>query len=543
MVSRIGQAKQQRPRFALWLKIAIPFILFAAISIFVVGQLSLEQSIEQTKAASQQKLLNVVTLAACALPGDEHHMALGSSDSAKVCFDRQVALLRRFRGKLDQIDDFPEQWYTLLRNHGDTTTFGLMTHEHPFVGDTTIFRDTAARTVFEKVWEDQVPRVTDIYRSDNGRWISALAAVTDSKDQSVAILQVDLHYERYLGIIEGLQAQAHWLQAAGILFAGLLGVALGQIISRPIRRVSRAATKIAESGFEGAVEEPTALKMFPDETSTLIHNFNSMSAELEETVKSLRRANRRLESVDQAKSVYLQFVAHELRTPLNGLGMIKVLPELQELNEDALEFVDDAGKSVDRLREFASAAERYITALTHEHDLSETYELNAALEFAIVELGPYAQKCGVRIDSRFCEERLYVSIPYNVLQQLLHQILHNAIKFSADNERVEVELYRDGKTAECFIRDWGAGFKPEHAERISEPFFVADILHHSQGSGVNLAMAKVYAEHYNGKLKAHSDGPGQGSVFHICLNLAAEQDVLAARAGSEIGEDQVLAVG
>lgn len=522
MKSRIPVGELQRPRFSLWLKIAIPSTIFAAISIYAISQISLGQSIHQTKMASQQKLLNVVTMAACALSGDDHNIAMSRSDSSQQYFDAQVALLRRFRSKLDQIDEFPEHWYTLLRNHGDTTVFGLMTHETAFTGDTTIFRSKEARAVFENVWRDQVPRFTDIYMSDNGRWISALAAVTDSHDETVAILQVDLLYERYLTLVEELQSENNWLMIAGILFAGLLGVLLGQLIAGPVRRVSEGATTIAEGDFRGAVEEPRSLRWFPDETSSLIHNFNSMSGKLEQTLKSLRRANRRLESVDNAKSVFLHFVAHELRTPLNGLGTIKLLPELQEFDADTLEFLEDAGKSVDRLRAFTAAAERYIVALTHECDDSEVYVLNEVVEGVVTELTPFADRNGVRIDVTIPPEPLPVAMPFDVLTELVQQVVHNAIKFGNTGDHIEIELIRDGKVVDMYIRDWGKGFAAEHADRICEPFFVADILHHSRGSGVNLAMAKVYAEHYNGKLKAHSDGPGRGSIFQICLNLASE---------------------
>ncbi len=509
----------------LWIKIAIPTALVSGLSVFVVIQISLNKSIEQIKSATQQKLLNVVTLAACAISGDEHRLALEDGPDSQRLYAEITDRLRDFRRKLNSTDAFPEHWYTLLQNHGDTSTFGLMTHPQSFTGDTTIFRDARTRSIFEDVWRDHVPRYTDLYMSDNGMWISGLAAITDSNDSTVAVLEIDWNFEDYEQSVAELRREAHGLQLIGVLAAGLLGSLLGLLIARPVRNVSEAVMRIARNRFRGQVTVPAVLQSIPDETTVLIANFNQMAVKLDETLQHLRQANTRLETVDKAKTVFLQFVAHELRTPLTGLDTLRYIAQLQELEPETEEALRDANISAERLRSFALAAERYIRALTHSPE-DELHYIDQIVEHLVADLQPLAEQEGLKLEVEFSERNVPVRIAMAALEQILTPLVRNAIKFGRDGKRVRVEFHREGQEAVCSVRDWGAGFQSKFRERIFEPFFVEDIDHHSSSSGVNLAIAKVMAQHYDGSLQAVSKGPGSGAEFILRLPIVIVEDRL-----------------
>jgi signal transduction histidine kinase len=506
------------------IKIGASTAIIAWISIEIVVRLVLMQSLNDTREALQQTLCNMTGVAARALNGDDHELACSGLPGADSAFQR----LRTQMQELRKASSFKEQWYTFLPSATDTVRFGVMTHSQPFSGEPHILGDTSVLRVYRAALYQKQAGVTGIYTDDKGTWISGFAPILNSKGQTVAVLELDHTYSEYLAHERAIRSDLVPVRLVGFFIGGVLGMLMGWLVAKPVEMVSEAVNNIAGNDFQGNVEMPVSLRIFPDETATLIRNVNKMSAKLEDTVESLRRANERLQSLDHAKSVFLSFVAHELRTPLTPLYMLRtsaaggMMSDSGTLTPEFREALNHASLSVERLRSLSLAAEQYVAALTHTPQISEQWSLTELVPMLVEDFVASLEHTAISFEyiPPVNNEALVVSIPYKVLFIILAELFDNAAKFGASGERVVVRLWREGERAYCSVQDFGSGFDQHLQSRLFEPFFVGDIHHHRQGAGVNLATARVYAQHYHGDISATSLGKEKGCTFTAMFQLA-----------------------
>jgi signal transduction histidine kinase len=119
--------------------------------------------------------------------------------------------------------------------------------------------------------------------------------------------------------------------------------------------------------------------------------------------------------------------------------------------------------------------------------------------------------------------------------RLLGILLENAVRFSPERTPLSVRIHSEDGSVVLSLRDAGSGFSPEVAEEIFEPFAVGDVLHHSKGSGLSLALARAIAEAHFGTLVAESPGRGRGATFTLTLpgaeKVVAREDSVPAVSG------------
>lgn len=497
-------------------KITIPIVLITLAMSEIVIRVFLNAQILDTRSEIQQRLKETAIFAANAVSSAEHNDAvLSENDSIKFRTHQQIK--KKWNTLRNQIG-FIEDWYTLIPQSGTKAIFGVMSHQNSFTGDQHYFRDSNAFKTFKKCLQTQKAQFTDIYSDDNGTWISGFAPIVDENGKSIAIVEVDLTYSQYLTHENELYQFAWYIRIISIIVSILFAHILASVIAKPIQSLSEASKQIASNNFEGSVKIPFALHKFPDELTVLIKNFNSMSSKLNLTLTELKDAKSRLENLDYAKSVFLQFIAHELRTPLNGLNNLSLIPQLQELTPDTVEVLDAASQSANRLRNFALAAEQYINALNHSPQQAEIpYDLSELLPTIIEEQKLRESETDKVFTSHIRCAECILSIPHHIVEQILSIIFDNAFKFS--KTKVECTFITLGDKVCISISNDGTGFNPEFSSKIFEPFFITDILHHSHGSGVNLATVKVMVEHYNGAIIALSNGENTGATIMIDLPI------------------------
>jgi signal transduction histidine kinase len=139
--------------------------------------------------------------------------------------------------------------------------------------------------------------------------------------------------------------------------------------------------------------------------------------------------------------------------------------------------------------------------------------------------------------------RLRVGIPAGLrvetdrvrLEQVLVNLLANAVKFTDAGGEVVVEAERDGEGVVLRVRDTGEGIAPDQLERIFEPFYQAGGLggratdrraRRGRGTGLGLAICRQIVQLHGGRIWAESGGPGTGATFVVRLP--------AAPAGSQV---------
>ena len=230
------------------------------------------------------------------------------------------------------------------------------------------------------------------------------------------------------------------------------------------------------------------------------------------------------EAANRARDEFLAVVSHELRTPLNGVfGWARMLQSAD---------MDEASRqrAVAAIVRGASAQVRLIDDLL---DISRMVTGNLRLEFKLVDVRdvveaaletvrPAAAAKGIEIDTQVEPAAVTVLGAADRLQQVLWNLLINAVKFTPRHGGVRVAVHRADADAVVTVSDSGEGIAAEMLPHVFERFRQEDSssTRAHTGLGLGLALVRHVVEAHGGSVTAHSRGKGQGATFVLRLPLA-----------------------
>jgi PAS domain S-box-containing protein len=237
-----------------------------------------------------------------------------------------------------------------------------------------------------------------------------------------------------------------------------------------------------------------------------------------------RRARGDAEAASRAKDDLLSIVSHELRTPLSSiLGWVAVLRK-GKLDPDgvrrALDTIERSGRVQGELIDDLLDVSRVVSG-SMKLEL-ERIDLRVPCEAALDALRPDALAKGVTIEAQLDEPAIVIGDAIR-LQQVVSNLVANAVKFSAEGGRVAVSLASRDDVAELVVRDDGVGIEPDFLPFAFEPFRQAEDVRKRKcgGLGLGLTIVKNLVEQQGGTVAAASPGRDRGSVFSITLPLAS----------------------
>jgi two-component system CheB/CheR fusion protein len=226
-------------------------------------------------------------------------------------------------------------------------------------------------------------------------------------------------------------------------------------------------------------------------------------------------------ATSRLKDEFIATVSHELRGPLNAMaGWVHVLgsgsmdPSTMSRGLAALE---RAVKAQTRLIEDLLDMSRIISGkLRLAHRFIDFAEVTRA---AIETAGPAAEAKSIRLELASAGEPYFVLGDPDRLQQVVWNLVSNAVKFTPREGRVQVQLLRQGTNTELRVTDNGQGISPEFLPHIFEPFRQADSspARSHQGLGLGLAISRHLVESHGGVIRAHSEGVGRGTSITVLL--------------------------
>jgi PAS domain S-box-containing protein len=232
------------------------------------------------------------------------------------------------------------------------------------------------------------------------------------------------------------------------------------------------------------------------------------------------------QQANATKDRFLAVLSHELRSPLNTiLGWSQILSARMDLEED----VRSAVAVIERN---ARAQARLINELL---DISRIISKKLHLELEVIDFRPIVEAVAaaarvelggrsLRIDCRVAPREVYVCGDATRLQQVVTNLVHNAVKFTPDGGSVEVSLGVRANEAELVVTDTGSGIDPAHVSRIFDIFHQensgAGGTRRAGGLGLGLSIAKQLVEVHEGSIAAESAGLGFGATFTVRLPLA-----------------------
>ena len=248
-----------------------------------------------------------------------------------------------------------------------------------------------------------------------------------------------------------------------------------------------------------------------------------IEAEREALLVREKALRQQAEKASRLKDEFLATVSHELRTPLNsilGWGQILNTGKLdEEERRTALETIYRNARSQSQLIDDLLDTSRLITGNLHLN-LSPTAVV-PTIQTAIDVVRPAAEAKSISIDTRFTSDIDTITCDTQRLQQMVWNLLTNAVKFTPDNGSVEISYERMDNSVCITVSDTGNGIEPEFLPLVFDRFRQADSsstrTHH--GLGLGLAIVRHLAELHGGNVSVKSDGPGKGSVFSIVLPI------------------------
>jgi signal transduction histidine kinase/ActR/RegA family two-component response regulator len=399
-----------------------------------------------------------------------------------------------------------------------------------------VFRDPA----------DQCPAVpTSGFSATASRLVLAEQLVRGNNSGARVLIAVDRAAERARLRAE-LVAIASII-AAGMALSFLLSNQLQRLIAAPIARLADTARSIS-SGGDYSIR--AAVRPTHDEIGVMVQSFNAMLDEIQASHLERTEALQREQEANRLKDEFLATLSHELRTPLNAIVGWVHLARRGELPPDQMTH------ALERIDRNAHAQARLVQDLL---DVSRIASGKLLLEPREMDLATVVANaidaCQPAADGRRVALRWEGHGPFPTmgdpdrLQQVVWNLLTNAIRFTPALGLVTVVLRRDGDMDTLEVRDTGAGIDPQFLPYIFEPFRQADAASTRThgGLGIGLTVVRRLTEMHGGTVQAASGGKGQGAVFTVTLPVRRAVRAFGAataphRSASSLSKATVLVV-
>ncbi|WP_457554086.1 sensor histidine kinase [Desulfobacula sp.] len=284
-----------------------------------------------------------------------------------------------------------------------------------------------------------------------------------------------------------------------IVFSALSGWLLVRKAMSGVTSITRTAQNITGSSLEARVPR-TGNK---DELDHLASTFNAMLDRIEALVKSIREMS--------------DNIAHDLKTPI---ARIRGFAELSLTNEENLDdyraMASNTIEESDRLLDMINTMLVISKAEAGEEDfIFKQTNLSLMIQSACELFAPLAEDKNIRFDHTI-EEQIFLVADMKMLQRAFSNLLDNAIKYTSENGKVSVIVFKESDLITIKIEDTGIGIAPEHLEKIFQRFYRAESSRTSAGTGLGLSLARTIIHQHHGQVLVTSY-PGKGSVFVMTL--------------------------
>jgi two-component system, OmpR family, sensor histidine kinase BaeS len=321
-------------------------------------------------------------------------------------------------------------------------------------------------------------------------------------------MEQNLYANFRAGVVEALS----WSAAAAFLAAVVLSWFVSRMVVTPIQAMMSASQRIAEGHYQERVQVPGNVRQgVLDELALLALSFNQMASQLDKT-EIMRRQ-------------MIGDVAHELRTPLTIIKgtmealMDGVLPASAETYQQVHQEADRLQRLVADLQELSKVEGGAI-------DLNvQSLSVHSVVEKVISRFQQPYQAKSVALEMNAESETLSVLADEDRLQQILTNLLSNALLYTPSGGSVTVHARQEDQFVTFQVRDTGIGIPAEYLPHVFTRFYRIDKsrARASGGSGVGLTISKHLVEAQGGRIWVESDGPGKGSRFSFTLPSLRKQ--------------------
>ncbi len=325
-------------------------------------------------------------------------------------------------------------------------------------------------------------------------------------------------------VVEAGSKRSLAVYGGGLLLSVALGIlaalTAGRRISGPMAALRSAAQAL---GRRGAVTPPATAIVEIDEVGSALaraaEERASYEAEREELLRREQEARSAAEAANRAKDEFLAMLGHELRNPLGAIANASRLLEQPVGDEGAALARGVIRRQVDHLSrltdDLLDAGRAVMGKILLER---RPVELAVLVSHALDTLEATGRLRAHRL-RRELAPQVWVHADATRVEQIVANLVGNALKFTPAGGSITVTVAREGEDALITVADTGIGMPPELCERAFDLFVQGDNgLERSQGGlGIGLTLVRRIAELHGGHAAASSPGPGQGSRFAVRL--------------------------
>jgi PAS domain S-box-containing protein len=254
--------------------------------------------------------------------------------------------------------------------------------------------------------------------------------------------------------------------------------------------------------------------------------------ERERLLQQEQIAREAAERANRVKDEFLAILSHELRSPLNPILGWTQMMQTYQLDTDK---INQAVTTIDRnarlLTQLIDDLLDIARILRGKLPLNvTTLNLELAIKAAMETVQTAAEAKSIAIKTNFSPVG-QIRGDFTRLQQIMWNLLTNAVKFTPDGGSVEIQLQQIGDRAQISVSDTGKGIPPEFLPHVFEHFRQADasVTRNHGGLGLGLAIVRHLVELHGGEVAVTSPGVGQGATFSLRLPLLSGNNQGAAK--------------
>ena len=266
----------------------------------------------------------------------------------------------------------------------------------------------------------------------------------------------------------------------------------------------------------------------------------SRNAELSRQRDELDSLYRQLQEATLSKLTFFTNVSHDLRTPLTLIAdPVHQLAEADNITADQRTLMQLADKNVKRLQRLVNQIldiRKFDNGKLALHLMR--FDVSKAVQEWCKPFAHAARKQHIKF-----VQNIDLSADFNTaadlekIERIFFNLLSNAFKFTPENGTISVNLSREGDNILLAVSDSGRGMSDEEKSHVFERFFKTDTVNHN-GSGIGLALSKVFAEMHSGTIKAESVvGEGTTMTLVLPVNNAEVETASIAKSVAMAQED------
>lgn len=243
-------------------------------------------------------------------------------------------------------------------------------------------------------------------------------------------------------------------------------------------------------------------------------------------LEALRERQIELQQADERKDEFLAMLAHELRNPLSAISSaLEQLRRKPDLNASDLERLSALmSRQTDQLARLVNDLLDVSRVTRGKIDLAmESVSLRKLVEHALEMTHNLIEEKGHCVElSAASDEVVWINADPVRFNQILGNLIHNAVRYTPANGKVGICLDREGDFAVVRVKDNGVGITPDMLPRIFDLFVQATtgLDRQNAGLGVGLTLVQTLVRAHGGSVDVASDGPGRGSTFTVRIPVS-----------------------